>query len=70
MHSMREQFMVGMRAVFIYLYGLSFFVKGRRQVTYGSSTVITYILLKQEGKNHPLKIFNVNFLFLTTVDYK
>ena len=45
---MREQFMVGMRAVFIYLYGLSFFVKGRRQVTYGSFTVITY-LLKQEG---------------------
>ena len=50
MHSMREQFKVGMRAVFIYLYGLSFFVKGRRQVTYGSFTVITYILLKQEGK--------------------
>ena len=47
---MREQFMVGMRAVFIYLYGLSFFVKGRRQVTYGSFIVITYFIKARGNK--------------------
>ena len=50
MHTMREQFMVGMRAVFIYHYDVSFFVKGRCQVTYGSFAVITYFFIKPIGK--------------------
>ena len=71
MHTMREQLMVRMRPVFIYHYRVSFFVKGRCQVTYSSFTVITYFLnpIKKE-ENHPFKIYDVNFLFLRMLDYK
>ena len=72
MHTMREQLMVRMSAVFIYLNGVSLFVKDCRQVTYGALTFITFFffLSNQERRNHPFKIYNVDFLFLTTVDYK
>ena len=42
MHTMREQLIVRMSAVFIYLNGVSLFVKDCRQVTYGAFTFITY----------------------------
>ena len=50
MHTMREQLMVRMSAVFIYLNGVSLFVKDCRRVTYGAFTFITYFFIISKKK--------------------
>ena len=55
MHAMREQLMVRISAVFIYLNGVSLFVKDCRQVTYGAFTFITYFFLYQIKKEEIIR---------------
>ena len=50
MHTMREQLMVRMSAVFIYLNGVSLFVKDCRHFTYGAFTFITYFFIISKKK--------------------
>ena len=55
MHTMREQLMVRMSAVFIYLNGVSLFVKDCRQVTYGAFTFITFFFFYQIKKEEIIR---------------
>ena len=55
MHTMREQLMVRMSAVFIYLNGVSLFVKDCRQVTYGALTFITFFFFYQIKKEEIIR---------------
>ena len=75
MYTMREHFLLRLRAVYIYqplyFFLILFFVKDRRQVIYSYFTVIAhFLLLNQQERNHPVKIYKVNFLVLTMVDCK
>ena len=69
-------FLLRLRAVYIYqplyfFFLIFFFVKDRRQVIYSYFTVIAHFFkLNQQERNHPVKIYKVNFLVLTMVDCK
>ena len=76
MYTMREHFLLRLRAVYIYqplyfFFLFFFFVKDRRQVIYSYFTVKAhFFLLNQQERNHPVKIYKVKFLVLTMVDCK
>ena len=75
MYTMREHFCCDC-VLFIFIshcifFFFFFFVKDRRQVIYSYFTVIAhFFLLNQQERNHPVKIYKVNFLVLTMVDCK
>ena len=75
MYTMREHFLLRLRAVYIYqpLYFFFYFFfrerssPGHIQLFHRHSP---FFLLNRQERNHPVKIYKVNFLVLTMVDCK